>query len=274
MKSHKIAFQGHVGSYSEQCCHEIIPDAEILPCKTFDKAFEAVQKGEATHAVIPIDNNLVGRVADVHRLLPESGLSIIGEHYLPIRHALLGVKGAKLEDIKEVFSHLHAIPQCQKFLKEHGLAHTIFWDTAGSAKEVSERQDKTIAAIASPLAAEIYNLDIIKEDIQDADYNMTRFVLLAQEQKDVPPEQEGLKTTFIFRVKNIPGALHKALGCFADRDIQMTKLESYVGQRFEVALFLSEIKGNYYDGRTQRAFEALKDFTEDIKILGCYEAKL
>ncbi len=273
-KNYIIAFQGHSGAYSEQACHETLPEAQTLPCETFDEAFEAVENGEATHAMIPIDNTLAGRVADVHHLLPTSKLRIIGEHYLSIGHALLGVEGATIDDIKTVYSHIHAIPQCRKFILESGYKKVIHADTAGAAKEVAELQDRSIAAIASPLAAEIYGLNILRQDIQDAEHNTTRFIILSSEPVNILGDNKKVKTSFIFRVKNAPAALYKALGCFADRDVQMTKLESYVGENFKVALFFTEINGHIEHGNVKEAFMALKDFTEDVKILGCYEAKL
>lgn len=274
-KNQIVAFQGLAGAYSEQACKDAIPDAQTLPCETFDEAFREVENGKANYAMIPIDNTLAGRVADVHRLLPASNLHIIGEHYLPIRHALLGVKGAKLGDVKTVYSHIHAIPQCNDFISKYGFKKVVRADTAGAAKEVADLQDKSIAAIASSLAAGIYNLDILQENIQDASHNATRFIILSKVPNQIPLQQSGnLKVSFIFRVKNVPAALHKALGCFADRNVQMTKLESYVGANFQVAMFFTEIKGHVEQENVSRAFEALKDFTEDIRILGCYESKL
>ena len=274
-KNQIVAFQGLAGAYSEQACKEAISDAQTLPCETFDEAFRQVENGTANYAMIPIDNTLAGRVADVHRLLPASNLHIIGEHYLSIRHALLGLKGAKLEDVRTVYSHIHAIPQCNDFISEYGFKKVVRADTAGAAMEVADLRDKSIAAIASPLAAGIYNLDILKENIQDASHNTTRFIILSKEANQISREKnEDLKVSFIFRVKNVPAALHKALGCYADRNVQMTKLESYVGANFQVAMFFTEIKGHIEQENVSRAFEALKDFTEDIRILGCYESKL
>jgi len=268
-----IAFQGFSGAYSDMACRAVFPGAQTMPCETFDKAFAAVQNGKAHYAMIPVDNTLAGRVADVHRLLPNSNLHITGEFFLPVKHALLGIKGSSLEKITTVHSHIHALPQCQNVIKEMDLTEKVHADTAGAAKEVAEINDTSQAAIASALAAEIYDLEILKEDVQDADHNTTRFLILAKE-AEVPEydQNKTYLTSFIFKVRNIPASLYKAMGGFATNNINMVKLESYVNENFEAAQFYADVIGHPEDRSLQLAMEELGFFAEEVYPLGTYEA--
>lgn len=273
MAQKKIAFQGFLGAYSDLSCRTIFPDMQTVPCETFEEAFAAVQGKVADLAMIPVDNTLAGRVADVHHLLPKSGLHIIGENFLPIQHALLGIKGATAEGLKDVHSHLHALPQCRKIIKELGLKSHVHADTAGAAQEVAQRQDKTQAAIASTLAAQIYGLEILKENVQDANHNTTRFLILSRE-ADVPrydPETLYI-TSFLFAVRNIPAALYKAMGGFATNNINMVKLESYIDPQFQVAQFFVDVVGHPESRPLQLAMEELGFFASEVTPLGTYPA--
>ncbi len=269
----KISFQGAHGAYSDLACREMFPNLETVPCHTFEDAFTTVQTGVTDLAMIPIDNTLAGRVADVHHLMPKSGLSIVGEHFLKIEHALLGIKGARIEDLKHVHSHIHALPQCKNIIKELKLTPHVHADTAGAAQEISTRMDKAHGAIASTLAAQIYNLDILRPNVQDADHNTTRFVVLSP-QAYVPPLEDGkvFITSFIFSVRNIPAALYKAMGGFATNGINMGKLESYVNPQFQVAQFYVEVMGHPDETSLKLAMEELAFYAKDVSVLGTYEA--
>lgn len=271
MTQNKIAFQGAPGAFSDLACRTACPDMETLPCKSFDDAFLAVQEGRAARAMIPIDNTIAGRVADVHHLMPDSGLYIIKEHFQPVSHNLLGVKGAKIEDLKAVHSHIHAIPQCRKLIRELGLDTHVDADTAGSAKRVAELGDKSHAAIASKLAAEIYGLEILKEDIQDAKQNTTRFLILSPE-PDIPDTKTVSITSLVFEVRNIPAALYKALGGFGTNGLSLAKLESYVDENFQAARFYCDVQGHSESEAFQLALEELGFYAEDVKFLGTYPA--
>jgi prephenate dehydratase len=269
----KISFQGAHGAYSDIASREMFPGMETLPCNTFEEAFAAVQTGAADLAMIPVDNTLAGRVADVHHLMPKSGLSIIAEHFLKIEHTLLGVKGATIKDIKYVHSHLHALPQCREVIKELGLKPFVHADTAGAAEEVARKGDREHAAIASSLAGEIYGLDVLRKDVQDADHNTTRFVVLSKE-LHVPAldENQTYITSFIFSVRNIPAALYKAMGGFATNGINMVKLESYVNPKFQVAQFYVDVIGHPEQRPLQLAMEELGFFAKEVTIMGTYPA--
>lgn len=269
----KISFQGAHGAYSDLACREAFPNLETVPCNTFEDAFSAVQTGAADLAMIPIDNTLAGRVADVHRLIPGSGLSMIGEHFLKIDHALLGVKGAKIEDLKHVHSHIHALPQCRKVIKELNLTPHVHADTAGAAEEIASKNDKQHGAIASKLAAEIYGLEVLRADVQDADHNTTRFVVLSKT-PTIPAYNESALfiTSFHFEVRNIPAALYKSLGGFASNGINMIKLESYISPQFATAEFYAEVIGHPDSKPLQLAFEELRFFVKEVNVLGTYEA--
>ncbi len=271
--SKTIAFQGCPGAYHEQAALKVYPDAKTIPCETFDETFMAAQKGEADLAIIAVDNTLAGRVADVHRLLPQSELHIIGEVFLPIRHALLGIKGAKKDALTDIHSHIHALPQCQNIIKELHLKQHVRADTAGAAQDIVKMGDPTQAAIASTLAAEIYGLEILEKDIQDADHNTTRFLFLSKE-AEVPEYNPDINylTSFIFEVRNIPASLYKAMGGFATNNVNMVKLESYVDKNFQAAQFYADVIGHPEDRPLQLAMEELGFFAKEVLLLGTYEA--
>lgn len=267
-----ISFQGEHGAYSDMSCRAVFPDLETLPCVSFDQAFNAVIEGKSDLAMIPVDNTIAGRVADVHHLMPQGDLFIIGEHFQPINHMLLGLPGAKLENIKHVHSHVHAIPQCRKFLKTIDVKSHVHADTAGAAKEIASNDDPEHAAIASELAAEIYNLDILERDIEDQSHNVTRFLILSTEPHFPDIDEEDIMTSLLFEVRNIPASLYKALGGFATNGLSMTKLESYVDQQFQAARFYCDIEGHHESPAFQRALEELGFFAKDVKLLGTYKA--
>jgi prephenate dehydratase len=272
MTSQKIAFQGEPGANSHLAARAVHPELEVLPCPTFEDAFQAVSEGRARYAMIPIENSLAGRIADIHHLLPESGLYIVGEHFEPMRHQLLGIKGATLKGLKSVMSQAPAIGQCRKIIRELGLTIITGADTAGSARAVAELGNPTQAAIASRLAAEIYGLDILKENIEDAAHNTTRFVVMAQG-PEVPAPGKPVVTSFVFRVRNVPAALYKAMGGFATNGVNMTKLESYqLDGTFTATQFYAEIDGRPEDKSVRLALEELDFFTTHVKILGVYAA--
>ena len=273
MTAERIAFQGEPGSYSHQSCGEAYPEMEPAPRPTFEAAISAVKNGDAKLAMLPVENSLYGRVADVHHLLPESGLYIIGEHFLRIRHQLLGVKDAPIDGVKTAQSHVVALGQCRNFLREHDIASVVGADTAGSAKEIAAAGDPSRAAIASRLAGEIYDLSVLAADIEDAAHNTTRF-LVASRQKIEADRMEGPSiTTFIFRVRNIPAALYKAMGGFATNGVNMVKLESYmIDGQFTATQFYADIEGHPDDPAVARALEELQFFTSYLKILGVYPA--
>src|ERR1700729_4298687 len=222
-----IAFQGAPGAYSDLACRHAFPEMETLPCTQFEDAFAAVREGKAALGMIPIENSVAGRVADIHHLMPDSGLYIIGEHFEPVHHHLLVLPGTKLSQIKTVRSHVHALGQCRKFLRQHKLTAVVAADTAGAAAELAERRDPTVAAIASELAGKIYGLESLAQNIEDAAHNTTRFLVMSREAKRAARGQPTV-TTFVFNVRNVPAALYKALGGFATNTVNMTKLESYM----------------------------------------------
>ncbi|MFA7277060.1 MAG: prephenate dehydratase [Pseudobdellovibrionaceae bacterium] len=267
-----ISFQGARGAFSDMSCRAVFPDMTTVPCETFEDAFRAVETGETDLAMIPVDNSLAGRVADVHHLLPTKNLYIVGEHFQPISMCLLGLKGAHIEKLTDVHSHVHALPQCRKAIKELGLKPHIHADTAGAAEAISQQSDPTQAAIASRLAGEMYGLDILREGIQDIPNNTTRFLILSREM--VRPKRGGtspILTSFFFEVRNIPAALYKALGGFATNGVQMTKLESYIDPQFTVARFYAEVLGHIDDRALGLALEELAFFAKSVKIMGSYE---
>ncbi|UFU04134.1 prephenate dehydratase [Ruania suaedae] len=269
----RIAYQGEPGANSDILCRQHYPDARSLPCASFEDVFAAVEAGEADLALIPIDNSLAGRVADIHHFLPTSGLHIVAEHFLRIRFMLMAVPGARLETVRTVHSHVHALGQCREIIRAHGLEAIVAGDTAGAAREVAEAADPTRAAIAPPLAAEIYGLDILAADVEDADHNTTRFVVLAPQPAAVEAGNGPTITSFVFRVRNLPAALYKALGGFATNGVNMTKLESYmVGGEFVATQFLAEVDGHPDDLPVRRALEELSFFTREVTILGVYPA--
>ncbi len=268
-----IAFQGAAGANSDMACHAVFPGRESLPCRTFEDTFEAVHAGRAGLAMIPVENSSAGRVADIHHLLPESGLHIIGEHFQPVHHQLLAPKGASLETLKAVRSHEQAVAQCRLFLRRYGIEPFIHADTAGAAREVAAFGDPSQGAIASALAAEIYGLETLASDIQDAAHNTTRFLVMSPEPLDPEPDDGPAITTFVFRVRSVPAALYKALGGFATNGVNITKLESYIiDSAFTVAQFYADIEGHPEDRLVRLALEELGFFSREVKILGVYPA--
>jgi prephenate dehydratase len=272
-KTNRIAFQGEPGANSDTACRNMYPKMEPLPCATFEDAFNAVETGKADLAMIPIENTIAGRVADIHHLLPESRLHIVGEYFLPIRFHLMAVKGAKLSDIKSVHSHIHGLGQCRKIVRKHRWKAVVAGDTAGAARMVAEEGDKTKAALAPPLAAKLYGLDVLAENVEDHDSNVTRFVVL-KKTKDWAARRKAsdlLVTTFVFRVRNVPAALYKAMGGFATNSVNMTKLESYqLGGKFFATQFYADIEGHPEDRNVQLALEELAFFSAELHILGVY----
>ncbi|GGB61881.1 prephenate dehydratase [Tistrella bauzanensis] len=268
-----ISFQGQPGAYSHMACRQMFPDMVPLPCPTFADAIDAVREGQADQAMIPIDNTLAGRVADVHRLLPRSGLSITGEHFMRVSHCLLGVPGASLGGVRTALSHVHALSQCHVFMEANGIRPVVHSDTASAAARVAELQDPTVSAIASRLSAEIYGLDVLAEAIEDAEHNTTRFVVMMRD-KVVPAAGNGpVVTSFIFQVRNVPAALYKALGGFATNGVNMTKLENYlIDGAFTPAVFYADIEGHPDDRSVALAMEELRFFSTDVRILGIYPA--
>lgn len=272
-KPERIAFQGEPGANSHLACNEAFPEMEPMSSPTFEDALGAVRNGEAKYAMIPIENSVAGRVADIHHLLPNAGLYIVGEHFLRVRHQLMAKPGTRLEDVTKVLSHTHALGQCRQTLRKLGLTPVPEADTAGSARIVAESADTSLAAIASRLAAEIYGLEILKSDIEDEVHNTTRFVVLANEPDDADPEDRPVITTFIFRVRNVPAALYKALGGFATNGVNMTKLESYqLEGTFNATMFYADIEGHPADRMVQLALEELAFFSSQVKLLGTYKA--
>ncbi|ETR77359.1 prephenate dehydratase [Afipia sp. P52-10] len=269
----KIAFQGELGANSHIAIDEAYPDAEALPCATFEDALAAISSGEADLGMIPIENSVAGRVADIHHLLPQSGLFIIGEWFLPIRHQLMGLRGTALTDIKTVESHVHALGQCRRIIRKLGIRPIVAGDTAGSARIIAARGDRSCAAIAPRLAAQIYGLDILAEDVEDEQHNTTRFVVLAREPKWAAQNSGHVVTTFVFNVRNVPAALYKALGGFATNGINMTKLESYmVDGNFFATQFYVDVDGHPEDRGLAFALEELKFFSKEFRIVGVYPA--
>ena len=267
----KVAFQGELGAFSHQACREVFPDREVLPCKTFEAALGAVRGREAELAMMPIENSLYGRVADLHHLLPDSGLYTIGEHFVPIRLQLLGLPGTKLEDIVEAQSHMVALGQCRKFLTRHNITAIMGADTAGSAREVRDTNEMTRAAISSKLAGDIYGLDLLAPDIEDMDHNTTRFLVLSRRRIEADPTEGPALTSFVFEVKNLPAALYKAMGGFATNGVNMTKLESFMlNGSFTATRFYAEIEGHPAEEAVDRALEELQFFCKQFKILGVF----
>ncbi|MCM2343155.1 MAG: prephenate dehydratase [Alphaproteobacteria bacterium] len=269
----KVSFQGFRGANSDMASRTLFPGCETLPCLSFEEAFRAVQEGRADLAVIPVDNNLAGRVADVHHLIPRSGLSIIGEYFMPIRFALMAVKGAKVEGLKHVYSHVHAFPQCRKIVKDLGLQTHIHADTAGAAADVAQWGKMDTAALAPLLAADIYGLAVLADNVQDTATNMTRFLVFSPEALPVPYDPAAhVITSLVFRVRNIPAALYKSLGGFATNGLNIVKIESYVDELFQAAQFYCEIEGHPEARLMQLALKELGFFAEEYKVLGTYPA--
>jgi len=272
-KKTKVAFQGEKGAYSHLACLEVFPNVESIPCPTFEEAFQLAKDNSEYRIVIPIENSLAGRVADIHYLIPKYKLQIHAEHFQKVSHNLLGIKGAEIKDIKTVRSHSQAIGQCKKMILQNKLEPIIAADTAGSAKYISEKKDKSESAIASELAAKIYNLDIIKKNVEDESGNVTRFFIMASETQH--PEIKGKKyiTSCIFKLKSVPAALYKSLGGFATNGVNLCKLESFsVKNTFDQVNFYIDIEGHIEDPALQKALEELGFHTEKLDVLGVYEA--
>ena len=269
----KIAFQGQPGAYSHMACQQACPDFEPVPAETFDDAFTAVSDGRTERAMIAIDNSVAGRVADVHHLMPRSGLHIIGEHFQRVNHHLLGLPGTKIDQLAVVHSHVHALNQCRKLLRSLPVSARVHADTAGAAAEVASVKDPSQAAIASRLAANIHGLEILKSDIEDADHNTTRFVILAPEpiMPDYDPDRPTIMS-FFFQVQSVPAALYKALGGFATNGVNMLKLESYVDAEFNQAQFYAEILGHPAETSVKNAMDELRFFSHSVEQLGVYPA--
>ncbi len=268
----RIAFQGELGAYSHQACVETRPESEVLPCRTFEDVIDAVKSGAADLAMLPVENSTYGRVADIHRLLPESGLHIVDEAFVRVHINLLAVPGTKLSQVREAYSHLVLLPQCAGFLKEHGIVGRVSSDNARAARDVAEAGNPEVAALASELAGEVYGLDVLARHIEDQDHNTTRFLVMAPE-ADLTRRGETMITTFVFNVRNIPAALYKAMGGFATNGVNMTKLESYmVDGSFTATQFYADIEGHPDDRSVQLALEELEYFTTELKILGVYPA--
>jgi prephenate dehydratase len=273
MANKKIVFQGEPGANSDIACREAYPDYEPVACPTFEDCFAALTAGEAALGMIPIENSVAGRVADIHHLMPTAQLHIVAEWFLPIRNQLMAPKGATLQTIKTVQSHVMALGQCRSIIRKLKLKPVVAADTAGSAREVAESKDKSRAAIGSRLAAEIYGLDILKENIEDATHSTTRFIVLSKEKKWAEPGNGKVITTFVFRVRNVPAALYKALGGFATNGVNMTKLESYmVGGNFFATQFYADVEGHPDDRALVFALEELAFFSKELTVLGVYPA--
>ena len=272
-RSGKIAFQGEPGANSDTACRNVYANMQPLPCPTFEDTFEALKSGDADLAMIPIENTLAGRVADIHQLLPDSGFHIIGEYFLPIHFQLMALPGVALEDIETVYSHIHALGQCRDIIRKHGWKGVVAGDTAGAARMIADSRDRKAAALSPKLAAELYGMNILQENVQDAEHNTTRFVILSRE-PEVPNVEDGpAVTTFVFRVRNVPAALYKVMGGFATNGVNMTKLESYqLGGSFTATLFYADIEGHPDQQNVKYALEEMEFFCAEKKILGVYPA--
>lgn len=272
----RIAYQGEPGANSDTACRNVFGESmEPLPCATFEDAFAALASGAAELAMIPIENTIAGRVADIHHLLPESGFHIVGEYFLPIHFQLMVLPGTKIERIKTVHSHIHALGQCRKVIRENGWTKQVAGDTAGAARLVRDMGDPTQAALSPRLAASLYGLDIVAENVEDTENNVTRFVVLSRDKNWAPRAHSGqrMMTTFVFRVHNIPAALYKAMGGFATNGVNMVKLESYqLGGTFFATQFYADIEGHPDDPNVAQALKELDFFSREVRILGVYPA--
>jgi len=272
MTEQTIAFQGAPGAYSDLACRRVFPEMVTLPCAQFEDAFAAVRECRARLAMIPIENSVAGRVADIHHLMPDAELHIIGEHFERVNHHLLAVPGATIDTLRTVRSHVHALSQCRLLIHLLGLVPQVAADTAGAAAEIAARGDPSVAAIASELAGQIYGLVSLKENIEDAEHNTTRFLVMSRE-PERPQHGTPTVTTFLFNVRNVPAALYKALGGFATNGVNMTKLESYmVGGAFAATQFYADVEAHPEDRSLALALEELAFFSHEVKILGVYPA--
>jgi prephenate dehydratase len=267
----KIAFQGELGAHSHLAIKSRYPLAEAVPCPTFEDAFSAIEDGSCDLGMIPVENSIAGRVADIHHLMPHADLSIIAEHFEPVHHQLLALPGVKLSDIKIARSHPMALGQCRNFLRAKGIRSVVATDTAGSARELKDSQDRNSAAIASRLAAQLYGLETLAADIEDAKHNTTRFLILSKTPEWPKVGTVPCKTTFVFEVRNVPAALFKAMGGFATNGVNMTKLESYMlDGSFTATQFYADVDGHPEDRSLKLALEELNFFSTHVKILGVY----
>lgn len=271
--TNRIAFQGEPGAYSHEACRKARPDMEALPCRTFEDAIEAVRSGEANLGMLPVENSTYGRVADIHSLLPQSGLHIIDEAFVRVHINLLGLPGTKIGDITHAMSHTVLLGQCKSFLAKHGIHRVTGADTAGSARQIAAMKDPSHAALASELAGDIYGLEVLARHIEDQGNNTTRFLIMSREADMTRRGKHGMLTSFVFQVRNLPAALYKAMGGFATNGVNMTKLESYmVNGSFTATQFYADIEGHPGDAAVQRALDELNFFTTNIEILGVYPA--
>jgi len=272
-KARRVVFQGEPGSYSHLAAREALPHCDAIPAPTFEDAFAAIREGAVDLGLIPIENSLHGRIADIHHLLPDAPLYILGEHFHRVRHQLLGVQGSTLSSIKTVVSQEPALGQCRKIIQELRLKRQLWADTAGAARHVAETKDFSLAAVASSLAAEIHKLVVLRADVEDADHNVTRFLIMARSPEDADNNGDDVVTSFIFRVRNVPAALYKALGGFATNGVNMTKLESYqLEGKFNATQFYADIEGHPEERNVRLALEELQFFTSTLKVLGVYRA--
>lgn len=269
----RIVFQGEYGANSHTACHNVYPEYEAVLCPTFEDCFTAIESGEADLGMIPVENSVAGRVADIHHLLPRSSLQIIGEYFLPIRFQLMALPGTRIEDLKSVQSHVMALGQCRKIIRTLGLRPIVGADTAGSARQIAEAGDRTAAALAPEMAAQAYGLEILRRDVEDEAHNTTRFLILSREALRAENSGQPIITTFIFRVRNVPAALYKALGGFATNGVNMTKLESYqLEGQFFASMFYADVEGHPDDRSVSLALEELEFFSAEFKLLGIYPA--
>jgi|TARA_B100001750_G_scaffold248473_1_gene280021 prephenate dehydratase len=268
-----VAFQGLSGAYSDLAAREVFPGADTMPCPSFEDALKVVEKGIASKAIIPVENTIAGRVAEIHQILSSTKLQIVAEHFHRVNHHLLVVKGAKVRDLRSIYSHIHALNQCRKFTKNMKVNTIFSADTAGAAKDVSMLQDKTNGAIASALAAKIYNLSVIRSNIEDVKNNVTRFLVLGSDEANLTSKKKAILTSLVFYVRNVPAAMHKALGGFATNNVNMTKLESFMAHgSFRQAQFYADIEGHPDEKNVKLALEELSFFSKKVKILGSYYA--
>tara|TARA_B100001013_G_scaffold125043_1_gene72828 strand:+ start:447 stop:1289 length:843 start_codon:yes stop_codon:yes gene_type:complete len=267
-----ISFQGIEGANSHLACKELFPKAKVIPCETFEEVFDSVRTNKSNIGLIPVENSIAGRVAEIHSLMHKTPLKIVGEYFMKVELHLLGVKKIKINQVKNVRSHIHALSQCRKFIKKNKIKMIVTPDTALAAKEVSEENNPTESAIASKLAGKIYNLKILKKNVEDSFQNITRFILLQKKQIKVNSSKGKILTSLIFAVNNVPASLHKALGCFAINNVNMTKLESYVNETFKQAEFYVDIEGDTKDFNVASALKEIKEYTRFVRILGTYYA--
>ncbi|MCJ2089159.1 prephenate dehydratase [Methylobacterium sp. E-005] len=273
MTDRTIAYQGEPGANSHIICSEAYPDWTPLPCASFEDAFAAVTEGRAQRAMIPIENSIAGRVADIHHLIPLSPLHIVAEHFLPIHFQLMVLPSTRIEALKSVHSHVHALGQCRRIIRRLGLKAVVAGDTAGAAREIKDLGDPSRAALAPALAAEVYGLDILARDVEDEAHNTTRFVVFSPEAEPVAPGTGPCVTSFVFRVRNIPAALYKALGGFATNGVNMSKLESYMMDgEFTATQFYAEVDGHPEDPGLARALDELGFFSRELRVIGTYPA--